>query len=52
MPADEICHPDDDINYKRSVNRIVSQIGMAEVAKSQKRAMEAAKQKRSWGRMP
>ena len=42
MPAEEIC-PDADINFKRSVNRIVVQVGTEEVAKAQKRAMDEAK---------
>lgn len=42
MPAEEIC-PDADINFKRSVNRIVVQVGTEKVAKAQKRAMDEAK---------
>ena len=50
MPSDEICHPDADINYKRSVNRIIAEIGQEELAKAHKKAMDDAKRKRSWGR--
>ena len=50
MPAEQICHPDADINYKRSVNRIIAEIGTEEVAKAQKKATDDAKKRRSWGR--
>ena len=45
MPAEELC-PDADINFKRSVNRIVAQVGMEEIAKVQKKQLDEAKRKK------
>ena len=49
MPAEEI-YPDTDLNFRRSVNQIVAEIGTEEAAKIQMKAMDEAKRKRGWGR--
>lgn len=48
MPAEEI-FPDADINFKRSVNRIINQVGFEEQAKAIEESKQESKRKTGWG---